>query len=326
MEKNQKNLKLENILLSFVPRLSAYRSKSGRDCTTYFVDNKYVIKKYERKRLEFSFFDKYCREIKKFSFMGLNVPKVFAWLNIPSFNSFGENSNFFYILQENVEGSRLYNFDISLIEQRFKKFCSHEEFNKTLSKKLDENEFLNTILKAYINSFISTNDSLLIIDESKVSDFVGTLLSMKKKSRFSSPDLVSENVVFNRELGSEKLTLTDNILLGGELDEEDRKYAKIDTACDILELFNENQQIRTVVEPYLSECSDKSKKDTLEYLLNFNDKLAVKNAMSWLSVLFNMSGRLIAGEDQYESFKELSESVLGDDKSKKLCREIEREY
>lgn len=230
----------DEILLDSIKHLDKYSYLCGCEGKVYFVDDKFVIKKiefndnnYEEDMIEA--YNNFCEEIQSFGDAGLSVPKIYSWHVV----DVGNNDFEFYILQERVQGRRLFESDIENIYSRCSHFCSKEDFLKAIKNKEENRELFGKIVYEYILSFIETNKKLLQMDDEVVEQFIKTDFKMSHESLFGYPDMHGENIL----IADNHLTIVDNFFHGLP---ETRKVeeARISVLKQMLLIFYYNEAVK----------------------------------------------------------------------------------
>lgn len=184
-----------------ISKLDSFPYASGGEGDAFFINDKYVLKKYYKK-IEKGFdaiFEDYCTEMKMFSDMGLAVPKIYAWTKLPSLERVNPDVYYdYYILEERVKGRQLYYGYLEDIYPICKKLCEKDEFLHTV-KNPDENRILfNEILSTYVMDFQMVNDYLCSMPEKQIDKFLYDTYVMCLEGKFSMPDLYPANVILSK--------------------------------------------------------------------------------------------------------------------------------
>ena len=152
----------DKLLLSFISKLDSFNYAQGSEGRVYFVDDKFIVKKFFMDRENLEMLELFCREIKGFADAGYNVPNVYSWTGIPR-----QNGRFdCYILEERVQGEKLFDISFDSIYSFCKDLCSTQEFHDALFT-MNNPELYGVIVREYIKKFISINNNLLNKNQTK---------------------------------------------------------------------------------------------------------------------------------------------------------------
>lgn len=210
----------DSILLALIPYLKKCPSKSGSEGTAYFVDDRFVVKKYhnEKKWIVLGdIFESYCREVQMFGEKGYSVPKIYSWVKVPIkhhwlLESKNDESYYYthdyYVLQEKAEGREVYLNKLddvySLVEGNFKP----NRFGRVLKSPQKFTEEYEHLLSTYIRDFIRVNTFIENMSETEMDHFVSSIHGMYLDGYFSTPDIHSSNVIFD----GNHFTIIDNYM------------------------------------------------------------------------------------------------------------------
>lgn len=201
-------MKIENAnyydeyLLSLVPKLRQFPSKSGGEGTAYFIDDKFVVKEmlYKFDENIFSFvFNDYCAEMQKFAKQGYKVPKIYSWLQIPNEKKlWTENEYLYYILEERVPGREIYFNSVNEIYELCKHLCSKDEFEgEWINNKFTP--LLKKIYETYIKDYIETNEKVESMSDADLEKFFDTIFVAADDARYYFPDLNFRNIMIDKD-------------------------------------------------------------------------------------------------------------------------------
>lgn len=201
MEINKPNF-YDEYLLSLVPKLRRFPSKSGGEGTAYFVDDKFVVKEMQYKFDEniFSFvFNDFCAEMQKFANQGYSVPKIYSWLQIPNEkNLWTENEYRYYILEERVPGREIYLSSVKEIYDICKHLCSKDEFEGALINNKSKS-LLREIYKIFIKDYIDANEKVVSLSNAELEKFFDTIFIAVDDAKYCYPDLYFKNIMIDKD-------------------------------------------------------------------------------------------------------------------------------
>ena len=275
----------DSILLALIPHLKKCPSKSGSEGTAYFVNDRYIVKKYNNEKkwvVLDDIFDAYCREIQMFGEKGYSVPKIYAWVKIPIkhhwlFESKSKESYYYthdyYVLQEKAEGREIYLNKIDDIYEQVESMFKPNRFGRVLRSPEKFSEEYEDLLSVYIRDFIRVNSFVENMSESEIDAFVSSIYGMYLDGSFSTPDIHSNNVIFN---GSH-LTIIDNYMakrfvrssiIDYEVEEFDvyrvllmlRTNKKAGLYCRQFDKIAESQLLHELVDENKILCTESAKK------------------------------------------------------------------
>lgn len=220
---------------SLIPTLDNFSYLQGSEGRVYFIDDNFVIKSYFQPESDLQSFEEYFKEIKSFSESGLAVPKVYSWTAIQ------RNHGKFklYVLEERVKGSTLFDRKLSSVFSRCKDFCSENEFELAIGKWGNNKELFGMIVREFIKSYIERNENLFLMSDENLENFIRSDYEIGMKSRYSFPDVQSENVIFD----DEKLTIIDCAYLQTPM-QHDEQTIKTMLIRDMVSLFHYNESIQ----------------------------------------------------------------------------------
>ena len=312
----KKDIKIANnydeMLISILPDLNKFSYLQGTEGKVFFVDDYFVVKKYFSTEEDVSLFYKFCEEIKGFSDRGYSVPKIYSWLAIPD----GYGGSNLVILEERINGTMLFDADMSSMFEKCKSFCSRDEFNASLENEKQFQELFCQIAREYIKTYLATNESLLNISDEEIENLIKSEHGMFTNSNYSIPDVQACNIIFD----GKKLTLIDNGFVGhGLFFKDSPKQINQIVLRDMFYIFYENLNVRALktYSPVYTQEIEQLKKKNAEVCFE-NMRRFVKSAKSILG--YNQ----LDGYD-YCSCLSISEDVLGEKLANELCEEIERE-
>ena len=197
-------------LQKLLNNLERYECNKGQEGCVYFINKDYIVKKYDRKKnaqLMDGIFEAYCEENNIFANMGYNIPKIFAWLKVPTPLQFSEDVSYdYYILEQRIEGKTLYIGKLDGIYEYVSDVFSKIKFDSTiLAPRLFSYEY-KEIIKKYIELYISMNERLISMNDAEIQLFIETMFAIFKEGEFNFPDVHAKNVIMTKE----SLFLIDN--------------------------------------------------------------------------------------------------------------------
>lgn len=203
------------ILDSFLGELDKHKSLSGAEGTVYFVDGKYVVKKYKDKVVSSpTMFDRYVSELQDFkNIYNCNIPRVYA-SKIVEHQENGNISYDYYILEERVNGHDLYYdnlakyFPYSDLEMEKDEYLRTVKLLSQLDMGLgmresfikehqDEIDMAYEVLMDHLKFSLQTSEQLYELHKENIENFVRSDLIITANSRSSSSDMNARNVLFD---------------------------------------------------------------------------------------------------------------------------------
>ncbi len=301
----------DKILASFVPNLGKFSWLSGTEGRVYFVDDDYVVKQYFARDEDAEMFFRFCEEIKNFGDMGYAVPKVYSWTAIPSRNKKLFN---FYVLQERIKGSMLFESDLSKIYSRCQSFCDKADFSKAIKYKAKNADLFGMIVGEYIKAYLETNQALLSLSDSELERFVMTDYNMGVESLYSSPDVQSANIMFD----GKKLTAIDNAFLGFKKENYDNpESVRAMVIRDMFLMFIDNERVKK----HSRICC--ANYDVLDRLKKQNEDVCFEAMKRYVKTATGLLGSNKLGEFDFGVCEKISTDVFGKKRSEEICKEIE---
>ena len=299
----------DNLLLSFISKLDSFNYAQGSEGRVYFVDDKFIVKKFFMDRESLEMLELFCREIKGFADAGYNVPNIYSWTGIPR-----QNGRFdCYILEERVQGEKLFDISFDSIYSFCKDLCSTQEFHDALFT-MNNPELYGVIVREYIKKFISINNNLLNVSESEVEAFLTSEYEMGLRCRYSALDVQPENVMFD---GS-KLTIIDNAFLEEEKFLDFEEVVKINLMRDMFLIFLYNQEIRGLSTRNCSISPEilKLKQENMEACF-----LAMRRFVRKANQIYSPK---IDNEYDYMACESVANYVLDKKLAEEICTEVQR--
>lgn len=212
--------------LSYVMlNLEDFNHKSGGEGSAYFVkksenDDRIVKRLHKKVPICAPFiFDDYCKEMQEYASKQYNVPKFYAWSQIPVFNH--KTLNFkqeYFILQERVKGRELFGSFLKTIYPYTKQFCSKEEFLQAINNPNKYKSLYKKLLMLYSNDFVKMNSRICSYPESVLEEFLVQTYDIFRNSQFCEPDMYPSNIIVTNE----KISLIDTRM-------KDREVTKTNT-------------------------------------------------------------------------------------------------
>ena len=301
----------DKILASFVPNLEKFNWLCGTEGRVYFVDDKFVVKQYFTREKETEMFFKFCEEIKSFADMGYAVPMVYSWMAVPSKNKKLFN---FYVLQERVKGSVLFESNLSKIYSRCQNFCDSVGFSEAIKNKAKNVDLFGMIVEEYVKAYLETNQALLSLSDSELEKFIMTDYNMGVNSLYSSPDVQSANIMFD----GKKLTIIDNAFLGFKKEEYDTsEYVKAMVIRDMFLMFMDNEKIKKRSRICCVNY------DVLDNLKKQNEDVCFEAMRRCVKTATGLLGSNKLGEFDFGVCEKISTDVFGRKRSAEICKEIE---
>lgn len=199
----------DELLLSLIPKLGEFESKSGVEGTAYFVDDNFVIKRIRTSTEKglgselLNNFKCFFEEIKMFAEKGYAVPKIYSWVSFPNFSGY-EDCFTFYVLEEKIPGEILFEQRLHKIQSRCLDICGESEFEMAMIEK--QGLLYNEIVERYFKLFIEWNERLESISDSELEKLIMSEYNMAVTQKHSFVDVHPENVLFD----AGKLTIIDN--------------------------------------------------------------------------------------------------------------------
>lgn len=196
----------DRVLLGLIPLLKNCKSVSGCEGTAYFIDDKYVVKKYNNEKkwdVLSDIFDAYCAENAQFAQKGYCTPKIYSWLSVPRvhkpFESKHSSSYYYdcdyYVLEERAQGRELFYTHLediyTLVQDRF----TLKQFSHALKTPQKHMGDFKEIASEYIRDFMNVNMSIEAMPDSVLENFVLSLQNMFLEGRASTPDIHAKNVI-----------------------------------------------------------------------------------------------------------------------------------
>lgn len=299
----------DNLLLSFISKLDSFNYAQGSEGRVYFVDDKFIVKKFFMDRENLEMLELFCKEIKGFADAGYNVPNIYSWTGIPR-----QNGRFdCYILEERVQGEKLFDISFDSIYSFCKDLCSTQEFHDALFT-MNNPELYGVIVREYIKKFISINNNLLNVSESEVEAFLTSEYEMGLRCRYSALDVQPENVMFD---GS-KLTIIDNAFLEEEKFLDPEEVVKINLMRDMFLIFLYNQEIRGLSTRNCSISPEilKLKQENMEACF-----LAMRRFVRKANQIYSPK---IDNEYDYMACESVANYVLDKKFAEEICTEVQR--
>ena len=250
-------------LLGVIPHLNEYRHSSGGEGVAYFLDDKFVVKEYlesEDWEMFDHVFELYCTEMQRFAEMGLNVPKIYAWLKIPNMNHYTKghkNKYRYYVLEEKAKGRNLY---YGFLEEFYPECVTMFDYKSYLDIVQNPNYYpyeFDEIVKTYLRDYIHMNEYIESMSEKELSDMVVSAYTMYKTGMYSEPDMYPSNLFVDEN----KLTLIDSRIY---TDSSERFMSESE---------KDNQFIRSLMNLFLYNV-DRSNRKNYSYYKNKNKKVA----------------------------------------------------
>ena len=208
-------LNYDDMLDSYLSELDKYKSLSGAEGTVYFVDGKYVIKKYKEKIVKNpSMFEIYIDELQNFkNVYNCNIPKIYA-SKVVERQENGKTVNDYYILEERVVGHDLYYenlskfFPYSDLEMEKDEYLKIVNFLGKLDLGLGQNQsFIREhkeeidiayeVLMDHIKFSMQTSEQLYELHKENLESFIRSDLLITANARCSSSDMNARNVLFD---------------------------------------------------------------------------------------------------------------------------------
>lgn len=254
-------------LLDVIPHLNEYRSSSGGEGVAYFLDDKFVVKEYVESddwEMFDHVFELYCTEMQRFAEMGLNVPKIYAWIKIPNMNHYTKghkNKYRYYVLEEKAKGRNLY---YGFLEEFYPECVTKFDYKIYLDIVRNPNYYpyeFDEIVKTYLQDYIQMNEYLESVSEKELADMIVSAYKMYKMSKHSEPDMYPCNLFVD-----DKFTLIDSRIYtdsSERLMSESEKDNQFIRNLMNLFLYNENVQDLENVICYYQDKSER--KDYSEY-------------------------------------------------------------
>ena len=299
----------DKLLLSFISKLDSFNYAQGSEGRVYFVDDKFIVKKFFMDRENLEMLELFCKEIKGFADAGYNVPNIYSWTGIPR-----QNGRFdCYILEERVQGEKLFDISFDSIYSFCKDLCSTQEFHDALFT-MNNPELYGVIVREYIKKFISINNNLLNVSESEVEAFLTSEYEMGLRCMYSALDVQPENVMFD---GS-KLTIIDNAFLEEEKFLDPEEVVKINLMRDMFLIFLYNQEIRGLSTRNCSISPEilKLKQENMEACF-----LAMRRFVRKANQIYSPK---IDNEYDYMACESVANYVLDKKLAEEICTEVQR--
>ncbi len=273
----------EKLLLSFIKRIENGElddnEKKGNEGSAYIIDNNFVVKELRvvsgeiNEYMYENYFSKYCEELENYASLGYKVPKIYAWLSLPTPErrarcSFPVRS--YYILEERIKGRELYYPQIDYFYENFQDEFSFEEYKNIFKFGINAPAF-NRIFSSYLTDFDLMNKCLESLSESEIERFITEAFMIYANSKYAQPDLFSVNVFLD----------------GGTLWQIDQKFENKEKSKDqlfekrgdfmiksIINMFIYNAQPRDYLNDVKSSCFDQVNLDFpgFELLIENNEK------------------------------------------------------
>ncbi len=208
----------EDFLNALILHLKNFESKSGSEGTAYFVGDKFVIKEYEKKKVEHSknlsldsVFDLYCEEIQNFAKQGYVVPEIYSWVKaFPKRGLFSKSAEpKYYILEEKINGRTLYIPTLHDCYGLFEDVCSLKKFDKIIKNPSENLSLSKEIIRSFISDYIYANECIVSISDDYMDAFIMSIANMFEESEYGVPDVHASNVM----ISSDKLKLIDNYMM-----------------------------------------------------------------------------------------------------------------
>ncbi len=233
------------MLLNAIPFLKSLPNKSGGEGTAYFLDDKFIIKKYNYSQNWRYFdyaFEEYCEELMRYADLGYNIPKIYAYLKLPNVNYYtgrDKNLNNYYILEERKEGRHLFAGYLSEMYPLVQDVFDYRQYKTVLANPDEHLDDFKELVKIFIKDYIKMNEIIEAMPEDELGSFVLELYKMYMEGEHSVPDVHPSNVLYD----GKGLSIIDNIMTFGYYKNKSKSAVREDFVRDLLNLFYYNNQI-----------------------------------------------------------------------------------
>ena len=253
------------MLLNVIPYLGTLNRVCGGEGVAYFLDDNFVVKEYldsDNWEMFDRVFESYCKEMKNYSELGFNVPKIYAWLKLPNMKHYSHgaaNKNRYYILEERVKGRNLY---YGFLEEFYPECLSKFDRNIFLDIVRNPNDYpyeYDEIIKTYLKDYISMNEFLESMPEEELANLIVSAYNMHMTGKHLEPDLYPCNVFVNQI----DLKLIDpHIYTNAEERDRPEDFIKNQFIRNLMNLFLYNDNVRDLEN---SVCYNLRKENERDY-------------------------------------------------------------
>lgn len=261
--KNLTQSEHNDLLKMLIPHLNEFKFKKGGEGKVYFIDDDLIVKKFKAITISVNnSFGKYYAEMKRFHDLGYSVPNIYAYEII---DDMANPNRGLYLLEERAKGRELYyNGDLEKAYDLCKNLCSKRKFKEAI--RVGGSELFDEIIYTYLNDFYQTNQDLLKLPDDVIEKFILSAFNMNIEGRHNYPDLVSVNVLFDKQ----NLTIIDNAYSVSPLEFKDRNSHAVSTLGDMINLFHANATIHETTDEVFGMIINKKR---ISELVNSNKEI-----------------------------------------------------
>lgn len=327
------------LLVDLIKDLYKFPCKKGGEGTVFFVNNDFVVKKYdvEVDRFVNGFFDGYCKEMQRFNKNGIKVPKIYSWVKVPILDEYGKKRRFeaegglnnirandYYILEEYISDRQLYHDSLRDCYNIFKDNYSRDEFDGAINNPTINNELLYLeIVKNFVDDYVFMNEYLCDVSMEQIDEFLYNTYVMLLDGRYSMPDVFSANVMIN----SKNLTLIDNKV---KIIYKSKPLSKKDVNCamvsGIINMFYYNNFVTTDGSYHVISHQDENVKSILN---KKRDRVTFSCKSAMIRMLKRMNsicGHPVVSKDlEYSTNYSMLRHMLSKDDANEVYSYIEAE-
>ncbi len=300
----------DKMLLDAIPNITRLDSLSGGEGTAYFFGD-YVIKEYDEninKDLEFKrLFPLYCKELKKFSDMGFNVPKIYSWVVLDN-----PDLPMFYILEERIKDRPLFAPSLPYFYSIFKEKASQDHYDRIILNRVLYFKEFQSLIEDYLKDIIAMNEFLASMPENNLAKFLTDAYIMSTDAQYSIADLNSRNVFVNTS--KNKISLIDNYFMDNSestLPDRENRISVFTTSLLTLLLPSSPLECKHCIQSANRGILPTS----IENLLKMNQKISKETVTRTIKILTKYCGKPnITRQEHWETIEdELFHSFEKDD-------------
>ncbi len=199
----ESKISYDQLLLSYIEKINNNEVdyNFGNEGFAYYVGNDFIVKEFRIKAGDFEehkfqeYFKFYYNEIKSLEGSGIDVPKIYAWLKLPTpYKKTRSTLPYisYYILEEQAKGRELYFPNIEDFYGNYKNEMTFEEYQIKLKNPLKADNM--EIYRFYISDFLKINSILESLPDSKIEKLILDAYKIYMEGKYSLPDLYSSNI------------------------------------------------------------------------------------------------------------------------------------